>query len=90
MTCSPTQLHHLLMYSIVVTFAALTLLTLLVSGWKRWRAGAVLYRECHGDRALVWAELRRIVEMNLADERRLREGMRVAHEVYGIDNGREK
>lgn len=71
--------------ALVLGFLALTLLTLVVSGWQRWRAGAVLYRECHGDRAMVWAELRRIVEANIEDERRLREGMRHAQFVRDFD-----
>jgi hypothetical protein len=78
--CTPTQLHHVFMYAVVVTFACLALFVCVVAMWERWRLGSVLLAECCGDRAMAWAELRQIRKQNAADDRRMREAMA---EAYG-------
>ncbi len=74
-TCTPTQLHHLFVYAVLVTFCVLGTLATLIAGFRSWRIGAAYLRECSNDEALCWAELRELRDRNVADEKRLREAM---------------
>ena len=73
--CTPTQLHHLVMYAIVVTFLFLATLVALAALWRYVRAGYALYRESGFDRATVWAEIDGIRRANLAADRMMRRAM---------------
>ncbi len=63
---------------IALTVAIVAVLALLAAGWKRFRLGSHLLRECTGDYSLAYAELREIREKNRLDTARLRQAMRIA------------
>ncbi len=86
-TCTPTQLHHLFVYAVLVTFCVLGTLATLIAGFRSWRIGAALLRECSGDTATAYAERRELHGRNVADEKRLREAMA---SYYGMNTGEDK
>lgn len=69
MTCTPTTLTHLFVYAVIVTFLSITVVALLIAGFRAWRIGAALLRESGGDVATCWAEIAAIRRANLAAEK---------------------
>jgi hypothetical protein len=72
--------HCAALFALLVglTFVILALAALIVAGWKRFRLGSHLLRECCGDYALAWAELKELREKNRLDTARLWQAMRIA------------
>jgi hypothetical protein len=70
-TCTPTQLHHLFVYGIAVTFLVIALFAMLVAGWRTFRLGYALWRESGYDYGNAWAEVHMVGARNRAFDRRI-------------------